>query len=178
MLIEYSKLGVSKWYALFVVFSLHSLFCFVVLVRRWKCVTTKERCSSFISDLDLPVRRFCKNVDISSTTYYRWQSDDLRLSQETENRIKNYLQRFGYWEMRNRMEQIEGFISTTECNKKTGILTRKIRELCNDGKIEFYKDKSGKLWINEKSLDLFLKNNSSIVIFVTAILSLSISSDT
>ena len=60
------------------------------------------------------------------------------------------------------MEQIEGFISTTECNKKTGILTRKIRELCNDGKIEFYKDKSGKLWINEKSLDLFLKNNSSI----------------
>lgn len=30
------------------------------------------------------------------------------------------------------MEQIEGFISTTECNKKTGILTRKIRELYLD----------------------------------------------
>lgn len=59
-------------------------------------MTTKERCLSFISDLDLPVSRFCKNVDISSTTFYRWQSDDLRLSQETENRIKNYLQRFGY----------------------------------------------------------------------------------
>ena len=59
-------------------------------------MTTKERCLSFITALHLPVSRFCRNVDISPTAYYRWQSDDLRLSENTENRIKNYLEQFGY----------------------------------------------------------------------------------
>lgn len=59
-------------------------------------MTTKERCLSFISDLNLPVSRFCKNVEIFPTAYYRWQQDDLRLSENTENRIKNFLEQFGY----------------------------------------------------------------------------------
>lgn len=57
------------------------------------------------------------------------------------------------------MEQIKGFLKTAECSKKTGISIRKIRELCNSGKIDSYKDDTRHLWINAESLDLFIKNN-------------------
>ncbi len=59
-------------------------------------MNTKERSKSFIASLSLPVSRFCKNVSLSETSFYRWQNDDLKLSAETTARIDSFLKRYGW----------------------------------------------------------------------------------
>ena len=47
-----------------------------------------------LAKIGIPVTRFCRAIDISSATYYRWLAGDLKLSDETESRIKNYINKF------------------------------------------------------------------------------------
>lgn len=54
----------------------------------------KTKCRKVTTEIGIPVTKFCRCVGISSTTYYRWLAGDLRLSEETENRIKNYTEKF------------------------------------------------------------------------------------
>ena len=55
-----------------------------------------ERCTKFIADAGIPVTVFCKKTGISPSTYYRWTSGDLKLSDKTEQRIKEYIEKFQY----------------------------------------------------------------------------------
>ena len=55
-----------------------------------------KRCMRFISELGVPVTTFCKKVEISSSTFYKWVSGDLKLSDKTEQRIKEYIEKFQY----------------------------------------------------------------------------------
>ena len=54
----------------------------------------KSRTKAFIEQLGLPISRFCKLAKISTAAYYKWQNDEIRLTEETQNRIKSVLERF------------------------------------------------------------------------------------
>ncbi|MBE6964573.1 MAG: hypothetical protein E7441_00890 [Ruminococcaceae bacterium] len=51
----------------------------------------KERIKTFLELTGAPMTKFCSKAGISPTAMYRYLSDDLRLSVETEDRIKCYL---------------------------------------------------------------------------------------
>lgn len=55
-----------------------------------------ERIERMMEELRLPATSFCKNVDISTSTYYRVIKGELNLSAETAARIDNYLKRYGF----------------------------------------------------------------------------------
>ena len=59
-------------------------------------MSIKERCAKFLSELGVAVTTFCRKVSISTGAYYRWQSGDLNLSAETESRIEQYLDKYGF----------------------------------------------------------------------------------
>lgn len=44
-----------------------------------------------LDEIGIPVSVFCRRMQISDTAFYRWQHDDLQLSENTENRIKEYV---------------------------------------------------------------------------------------
>jgi hypothetical protein len=54
----------------------------------------KKLTREVLTKIGIPVTRFCRAVGISSATYYRWLAGDLVLSEQTENRIKNYINQF------------------------------------------------------------------------------------
>ena len=54
-------------------------------------MTTKEKTKKIIDEFQIPVAKFCRKVGISGAAYYRWQNGDLRLSEETEARIREYI---------------------------------------------------------------------------------------
>lgn len=56
----------------------------------------KERIKGYLEYTSIPVAKFCRRVDISTTTLYRFLKDDLRLSIETEERIKAYLEQYNF----------------------------------------------------------------------------------
>ncbi len=39
----------------------------------------------------MPITTFCRRMQISTTAYYRWLNNDLRLSKEKENNIRKYI---------------------------------------------------------------------------------------
>ena len=47
-----------------------------------------------LKDVGIPVSVFCRRLQISDTAFYRWQNYDLKLSEETENRIQEYINQF------------------------------------------------------------------------------------
>lgn len=56
----------------------------------------KERAKKFIDELGVKVSVFSENVGISYISYYKWQKGNLKLSESTENRISDYLSRYGF----------------------------------------------------------------------------------
>lgn len=54
----------------------------------------KIRCKNILSEIGIPVTVFCRKIGISTASYYRWQNDDLRLAEETEKRIKSFIEKF------------------------------------------------------------------------------------
>lgn len=56
----------------------------------------KERTHRFIDEVGVVVARFAGNVGIGISTLYRWWSGDIKLSERLENKIDEYLRRYGY----------------------------------------------------------------------------------
>ncbi len=56
----------------------------------------KERAKKFIDELGVKATLFSKNVGISYMTFYKWQKGDLKLSESTEQRISDYLMKYGF----------------------------------------------------------------------------------
>lgn len=55
-----------------------------------------ERCNNFLNELGVPVAVFCRKVNISPTAYYMWRAGQLRLSDDTLNRIDDYLSKYNF----------------------------------------------------------------------------------
>lgn len=68
---------------------LHSLF--VVLWLGGDTMTLQQQTHKALKAIGIPISVFCRRIGISDTAYYRWQNSDLRLSDDTTNRIKEYI---------------------------------------------------------------------------------------
>lgn len=53
-----------------------------------------ERIQRYLDITGSPMTKFCKRIGISTTAIYRYIKGDLRLSMQTETKIKEYLQKF------------------------------------------------------------------------------------
>ena len=51
----------------------------------------KERTKQFIHEIRLPVTRFAKDVGLSAGAIHQWFSGELELSEQTINRIDDFL---------------------------------------------------------------------------------------
>lgn len=54
----------------------------------------QQQTRKILDEIGIPVSVFCRRMQISDTAFYRWQNMDLKLSAETESRIKNYINKF------------------------------------------------------------------------------------
>lgn len=54
----------------------------------------RQQTRKILKEIGIPVSVFCRKLQISDTAFYRWQNMDLKLSEQTENRIKNYINKF------------------------------------------------------------------------------------
>jgi hypothetical protein len=59
-------------------------------------MTLEARCKQMVNELGLPITRFCKNIKISTASYYDWQNQKLKLSDATQKRINEYLSKYGF----------------------------------------------------------------------------------
>ena len=55
-----------------------------------------ERASLFLSELGVPVTKFCERVKIGVSTFYAWQAGTLKLSEATLERIDSYLTKYNF----------------------------------------------------------------------------------
>ena len=54
------------------------------------------RCEKLLHELGISKTSFCKRIDLSTSAYYVWKSGTLKLAEETEGRISNFLEGFGF----------------------------------------------------------------------------------
>ena len=58
--------------------------------------TMIQRCNRFLEALGVPVTRFCQQVNISTSSIYKWRKGHLTLSEGTLQRIDGYLIKYGF----------------------------------------------------------------------------------
>lgn len=58
--------------------------------------TIKSRCQNFLEDTDLPMTRFAKKVQLSTSAIYKWLNGNLRLKPETVARIDECITKYGF----------------------------------------------------------------------------------
>ncbi len=56
----------------------------------------KERIQRYLKTSEVPMTKFCKHVDLSTNSMYRYLRGDVRFSLETEDRIKSHLKQFNF----------------------------------------------------------------------------------
>ena len=56
----------------------------------------KERCRKFIDELGVKATKFADNAGIGRSTYYKWLNDKIEISNNLENRIDEYLKKYGF----------------------------------------------------------------------------------
>lgn len=54
------------------------------------------RIDNFLSELQVPVTKFCKKINLSTQSLYDWRKGKLNLSDSTLKRIDNYLTKYGF----------------------------------------------------------------------------------
>ena len=67
--------------------------------ERKKYMNAKElmkRCEKFFSEVELPVSVFCRKLNMSSSTCYRWRKGELDITQDRMRAIDNFLARYNY----------------------------------------------------------------------------------
>lgn len=50
----------------------------------------RAQVKKLLQEVGIPTTAFCKKIGISTTAFYRWLRDDLRLSDEKERTIRIY----------------------------------------------------------------------------------------
>lgn len=51
---------------------------------------TKAKIFEIVKESGIPTTIFCKKIGLSTTAFYRWLKDDLKLSDEKEQAIRMY----------------------------------------------------------------------------------------
>ena len=56
----------------------------------------RQRVQNFLGELNLPVSKFVKNIDVARTTYYRWIAKDFDFGEARAEQIDRYLSKYGF----------------------------------------------------------------------------------
>lgn len=56
----------------------------------------RGRTNRFINTLGVKKVEFCRNVNISPTTYYDWQAGKIDISEQMMDRIDRYIYHYGF----------------------------------------------------------------------------------
>ena len=56
----------------------------------------KTRCKRFIDELGINKTKFCQKIGFSTMTYYKWQKGELEISQRLQDKINDYLSKYGF----------------------------------------------------------------------------------
>lgn len=56
----------------------------------------KDRIDNFLTELQVPVTKFCKRINLSTQSLYDWRKGKLNLSDSTLKRIDEYLAKYGF----------------------------------------------------------------------------------
>jgi len=56
----------------------------------------KTRCKRFIEELGISKTKFCQKIGCSTITYYKWQKGELEISQRLQDKINDYLSKYGF----------------------------------------------------------------------------------
>ena len=59
-------------------------------------ITLSERVTAFLDELSITKTAFCRNVKLSVSSLWRWQHGELELSNETLQRIDDYLTKYNF----------------------------------------------------------------------------------
>lgn len=56
----------------------------------------KKRCQRFLTELEVPLTKFCKKFDICTQTYYRWLKGTQNIKEEKQKEIDEYLKKYNF----------------------------------------------------------------------------------
>lgn len=56
----------------------------------------RTRVKNFIDELEMPVTIFCRKVRLSTTSYYKWMQGIFEFSDETAERVSDYIKKYGF----------------------------------------------------------------------------------
>lgn len=54
------------------------------------------RVKNFIDEFEMPITVFCRKIKISTASYYKWKDHIFEFSDETTERISDYLKKYGF----------------------------------------------------------------------------------
>ena len=55
-----------------------------------------KRCENMMNELGIPLTAFCKKIELSPSAYYKLRNGDLKVSQETAQRIETFLGKYNF----------------------------------------------------------------------------------
>lgn len=56
----------------------------------------RERVQKFIDEFDMPITIFCRKIELTPDSYYKWKKGQLNFSEKTIKRISDYLSQYGF----------------------------------------------------------------------------------
>ena len=54
------------------------------------------RVKNFIDEFEMPITVFCRKVKLSTASYYKWKDSVFEFSDETANRVSDYIKKYGF----------------------------------------------------------------------------------
>lgn len=56
----------------------------------------RDRVQKFIDEFDMPITVFCRKIELTPDSYYKWKKGQLNLSEKTLQRISDYITKYGF----------------------------------------------------------------------------------
>ena len=56
----------------------------------------RDRIQRFLTELEIPVTVFCRKIQVTTDSFYKWRKGQLNFSEKTLQRISDYLSKYGF----------------------------------------------------------------------------------
>ena len=56
----------------------------------------RDRIQNFLTELEIPVTVFCRKIQVTPDSFYKWRKGQLNFSAKTLQRISDYLSKYGF----------------------------------------------------------------------------------
>ena len=68
----------------------------ILIKKGSEIMTLKERTKKFLNELGIPMTSFARNIGRSPQAIYGWFADRLKLSDNTLNKIEEFIAKYGF----------------------------------------------------------------------------------